>query len=240
MKTCTGCGVEKPLSEFNKQRSNKDGLQYVCKACNAAKSREYKSKNYDKVLAMHAAYRATHGDEIAEYRKENAEHLRASRRAYYRENVDAEKARAREYRAANSQPIAEYMAKYREENADDIKTWRLRKFGITIQEFRDKVESCGGRCPICLAEFGTGHESMPCVDHSHTREPVVGARHSMRGVVCRACNLTRVAKADIYLKKLGILDTDPGAFPALLKRRVSFAENVAKHVTGSWIPEEEK
>lgn len=32
-KTCSGCGLELPLSEFNKKRRNKDGLQDRCRKC---------------------------------------------------------------------------------------------------------------------------------------------------------------------------------------------------------------
>jgi predicted transcriptional regulator len=37
MKTCTKCGIEKPKSGFNKNKSAKDGLAYWCKLC----SKEY-------------------------------------------------------------------------------------------------------------------------------------------------------------------------------------------------------
>ena len=33
MKICSGCNIEKPLSEFSKNRKAKDGLKYTCKAC---------------------------------------------------------------------------------------------------------------------------------------------------------------------------------------------------------------
>lgn len=33
MKKCTKCGVEKPLSEYYKDKSHKDGLAYKCKPC---------------------------------------------------------------------------------------------------------------------------------------------------------------------------------------------------------------
>ncbi|GAH40943.1 unnamed protein product, partial [marine sediment metagenome] len=32
-KRCTKCGEEKPLTEFHKNKYNKDGLTYSCKAC---------------------------------------------------------------------------------------------------------------------------------------------------------------------------------------------------------------
>jgi hypothetical protein len=33
MKTCTKCGIEKPVAEFSKDTSAKDGLQSECKNC---------------------------------------------------------------------------------------------------------------------------------------------------------------------------------------------------------------
>ena len=40
-KTCTKCGVEKPLSEFGKHRLSKDGHAYRCKECARKHSRAY-------------------------------------------------------------------------------------------------------------------------------------------------------------------------------------------------------
>jgi hypothetical protein len=41
MKKCTKCGVEKPLSEFTKKKSNKDGLDLWCKTCKSICSQKY-------------------------------------------------------------------------------------------------------------------------------------------------------------------------------------------------------
>lgn len=41
-KLCTKCGKVKPISEFGKNKSKKDGLQSHCKEC----VREYKKKHY--------------------------------------------------------------------------------------------------------------------------------------------------------------------------------------------------
>jgi len=53
MKNCTLCQTQKDLSQFNKKSSNKDGLQNVCRECNAKRSRQYyaenKKKHKDKV-----------------------------------------------------------------------------------------------------------------------------------------------------------------------------------------------
>lgn len=44
-KKCTGiCGLEKPLSEFNKEFKNVDGLKYLCKECTKQYEKEYRLK----------------------------------------------------------------------------------------------------------------------------------------------------------------------------------------------------
>jgi len=44
MKTCNRCKVKKPLSEFGKHKSNKDGLQYRCKSCRCEEGAAYFQK----------------------------------------------------------------------------------------------------------------------------------------------------------------------------------------------------
>lgn len=41
MKRCPRCGEEKPTSEFNRNRSRKDGFAHYCKPCNLAWKREH-------------------------------------------------------------------------------------------------------------------------------------------------------------------------------------------------------
>lgn len=45
MKTCTFCKEVKPLSEFNKNKAKKDGLQNKCRPCSQAKFKEYYNGN---------------------------------------------------------------------------------------------------------------------------------------------------------------------------------------------------
>ena len=46
IKKCSHCKKQKLLDEFNKSKSSKDGLQYVCKSCNIF----YYNKNKDKII----------------------------------------------------------------------------------------------------------------------------------------------------------------------------------------------
>jgi hypothetical protein len=44
MKRCSCCKEEKDCSEFNKDKSRKDGLSYICKNCDAIKGRGFKNR----------------------------------------------------------------------------------------------------------------------------------------------------------------------------------------------------
>jgi hypothetical protein len=48
MKTCTKCKETKNLSEFNKSKNNKDGLNAWCRICNNEYSREWAKKNKER------------------------------------------------------------------------------------------------------------------------------------------------------------------------------------------------
>lgn len=48
MKKCTICHSEKELSEFNKKKKNKDGLQNVCRECNKLRCKQYYANNQAK------------------------------------------------------------------------------------------------------------------------------------------------------------------------------------------------
>ena len=65
MKRCTKCGKEKPLSEFNKDRHTKDGLQFRCKECDNATSKRWAHTNPEQVR-----------ERGRQWRKENIEKAR--------------------------------------------------------------------------------------------------------------------------------------------------------------------
>jgi len=52
MKKCSKCGIEKPLSEFNKNKTTKDGFQFYCKVCRL----EYRQNNKEKIAKANKIY----------------------------------------------------------------------------------------------------------------------------------------------------------------------------------------
>ena len=45
MKQCSKCKQEKQVAEFNKDKTRKDGLQYICKQCNKNHNKQYSHNN---------------------------------------------------------------------------------------------------------------------------------------------------------------------------------------------------
>ena len=61
-KTCGCCGETKSVSEFYRDRSRTDGLQYVCKACDNARTAQYRKDNPFKHSASFIKTRARKKD----------------------------------------------------------------------------------------------------------------------------------------------------------------------------------
>ena len=49
MKRCSVCGVEKPLSEFHKQKQSKDGHRSQCKPCNTERASRWSRENKERI-----------------------------------------------------------------------------------------------------------------------------------------------------------------------------------------------
>ena len=68
MKKCPKCGIEKPLTEFHKDKSKKDGLKCHCKQC----CRKYKNENKDRDNKRSAEWYVKNKDRA---KKRSAEYL---------------------------------------------------------------------------------------------------------------------------------------------------------------------
>lgn len=78
MKICLKCKQTKPLSEFNKNRSKKDGFQAYCKTCQKIANRKYLRTEKGKITyqIIQKCYRLTENHKIA--------HRKTNFRYYYR------------------------------------------------------------------------------------------------------------------------------------------------------------
>lgn len=78
-KVCTKCGIEKPLEQFHKNKTNKDWLHWRCKECmkeyyNNVHKKVYED-NKEYILEQHKRRRQNNKEHVKEYKKKyNREH----------------------------------------------------------------------------------------------------------------------------------------------------------------------
>lgn len=63
-KRCWRCKETKPVSEFYKNRSKKDGLQDRCKGCTQERDRRYYENNKEKVMEKNRRYQAANPEKV--------------------------------------------------------------------------------------------------------------------------------------------------------------------------------
>ena len=92
LKVCSDCKEEKPLSDFYKDCTRKDGLRYACKLCSNKRAKKFYQKNRDAIAEKKKEYRQKNRDAIAKAKKE-----------YSQKNWDAIAERMKIWREANSE-----------------------------------------------------------------------------------------------------------------------------------------
>ena len=83
MKRCTKCGEIKPVSEFHRNKSRKDGLQEWCKACKAKRAYKYRDRNREKVIEYKRKYREINREKANEYQRKYIERNPEQTHKYY-------------------------------------------------------------------------------------------------------------------------------------------------------------
>jgi len=116
-KYCKGCNSWKLKTQFNKQKSNKDGLFGVCKSCWSIRCKAYKTNNPDAVRANKKKWNAEHAEQEIQRKKQ-----------WYADNAEKEKEAVRKRHAENPEKYYLQGKKWREENKDKAneyaRVWR--------------------------------------------------------------------------------------------------------------------
>ena len=112
-KRCKQCGAMKPLDDFHKDKSCKDGRRSLCKnPC----QREYDRKHYEDsregYLEYNHKYQKAYPEYNQKYREAHREELKERARKYYAEH----RVRRHEYRKERRKENREYACKYRREH----------------------------------------------------------------------------------------------------------------------------
>ena len=114
------------------------------------------------------------------------------RRTYAREYSRARRAVDPAYREMHLRAGAKFRAKQtREAVSAENRRQGLRKYGLTVETFREMFEQQEGLCGICsvlMCMCAKGHtvcRRRAVVDHDHNKT----GRASVRGLVCSTCNM---------------------------------------------------
>ena len=174
-KVCTKCCKRKKLSEFNKDKTKKDGYYSSCKKCNKKRDKEYRQNHKHEIDAYQK-----------EYRQSNKEYFRQNNKEYYQLNKEKLLEYRAKYRENNKEKIKAQQIEYRENNPEKIRNHDLKSnHSITLEEYNKMLEKQNGVCAICgkkeTDKISSKKIKNLAVDHNHKTGKV-------RGLLCGRCN----------------------------------------------------
>ena len=143
-KACPKCGQIKPISEWPKNKSKKDGLGSVCKTCHAAKAKTWRQANPEEQLRRSREQFAKSRDRENERRKKR-----------YWDNRDSEIQQRRNNYAANAERYREQSRQWRRNNKDLVdvqwRSARARRAAVRTSKYtvQDVLNKWGTDCHIC-------------------------------------------------------------------------------------------
>ena len=185
-KTCTKCGVEKPLEAFGAHKLGRNGVMAQCRACNSAAGKGWREANKGRKCASGKAwYEANRDAQLAAkkaWRQANPERARAINKRWREANRARNLATVRSWQARNPEVVKAMSRATRHA--------RRAAGSFTAEEWLALLEASGGRCHWC-------EESIEGTPHADHVVPLArGGAGSIDNVVvsCAPCNLSKGAK----------------------------------------------
>ena len=134
-KICKKCGIEKPINEFWKYKSNnKEYFYNSCKECMKNQRKEYRKNNKDKISNKQKQFYIENKDKITKYKQEyyqrNKDKILEKGKEYYKNNKDYINKRNKKWAENNKEKVLKYQKEYRKNNAERI--------SIVCKEYRNK------------------------------------------------------------------------------------------------------
>lgn len=139
MKRCNKCKQEKPLQDYHKLKTAKDGHKGYCKECGRRDTKQWQQNNLDKVVMQGRKYRS-----------ENLEQSRENSRNYYSRNKEAAIAYKIRYNHTRrmSDPLFALSETLRSQISEAFKRRGCNKLtktedilGCSFAEFKTYIES---------------------------------------------------------------------------------------------------
>jgi len=128
-KRCGKCGKIKLISEFNKHKVNKDGLNYWCKNCANRATRKWKKANKERVKELYKKWEINNHDRRIELNKRwvknNPDKIKIYKRLDYIKNTDKYKVRAIKWKEENLERYRELARNWHKNKRNQSIEYRL-------------------------------------------------------------------------------------------------------------------
>jgi hypothetical protein len=158
MKECRICHIKKKESEFQKDKTRKDGLVNKCKKCSSEYNKNYFLKHPDKYQNKKKIHK--------KWRDKNPKKILAAQKRFFNKN-----------------PQYKEIMKF-----NSWKCALKNRFNLTVEQFDNMKLQQNNKCCICKRDFNSGicntwnkKLKRPFVDHDHKTGKV-------RGLLCHYCN----------------------------------------------------
>ena len=113
MKQCNKCELDKPICEFRKNKTKRDGYHDICKLCEKEYQKQYREANKEKAKQ----YRETNKEKAKQYQKQ-----------YLLENKQKNKERNKEYYNKNKLKSIEKTVIWFKTNPERLKIYRKKHY----------------------------------------------------------------------------------------------------------------
>jgi len=82
-KTCPKCKTSKPLLLFSKNKTNKDGYAYECKACHSLRIKDLRQREPEKFKEMGRKWRENNPEYVVSWKERNKGKTKTAKRKEY-------------------------------------------------------------------------------------------------------------------------------------------------------------
>lgn len=186
MKTCTKCGLAKPLAEFARRRRAIPGdLQAQCKECRREQKRAWKARNPERDKEHWLRWRAKQPEGTLPYQRrwyeQDPERNREQRRVWKEANRDKVNEAERLRYAANIEVARQRAREYQHRR-------RGMRGPVSVETMARTLELLDHACTYC--------GSIEKIEIDHIVPLSRGGTHEPENLApaCRACNRSKGAK----------------------------------------------
>jgi 5-methylcytosine-specific restriction endonuclease McrA len=196
-KICNGCGIEKFLSDYNKEAKGKDGYRGKCRECDKKRIKAYcrSERVREKRKAYNTLWRANNKDKIREYNKKHG----PTAQLKYRQTEHGREARKKalsKYFTTDKGKAADKRNKYkRRTKVQDAGTY-------TNEQWQERLAEYNYCCAYCYKPFTI---EQLTVDHMIPLSR--GGTNTIDNLVpaCKSCNSRKKDKTPLEMLQKGLM-----------------------------------